>query len=104
MIEGEGASGSMLVVRLCRPPLVGYVPAMSCLAWIIAAVVLCPAWWRVAQEAERLRSEGRGDTGRLPVLLHKAALYTAGMIAVLALVALIAAVGAHPGAGDALDF
>jgi hypothetical protein len=57
---------------------------MSWLAWIIAAAVLCPAWWRVAKEADRLRRRGGDSVGRLPYVLHTAALATVAVIAFLA--------------------
>lgn len=77
---------------------------MSWLAWIVAAAFLCPTWWRVAQEADRLQKAGRQDMGRLAGLLHKAALYTALVIAAFAVVAVIVAVGAHPAGGLDVTF
>lgn len=68
---------------------------MSWLGWVIAAVVLCPLWWRVAREADKLRRTDVPGLGGLPPALYSAAFATAVLIALAALAAIYAASGAH---------
>jgi len=58
---------------------------MSWLGWIIAALILSPLWWRVAQHARRV-DELHGDKfGGLPAAIYKAAAATAALIALFAI-------------------
>lgn len=58
---------------------------MSWLAWIFAAAVLCPLWFKVAVVADEIRQDDKANLRRLLRPIYNAAMGTGIVIALLAL-------------------
>lgn len=66
---------------------------MSWLGWTIAALILSPLWWSVAQHARRTDELHGDQLGGLPEAIYKAAAATAALIALFAIAVVLQHLG-----------